>query len=118
MFESYEKSPREQGDENDQEELMFPFNEEEEPKNSKINGYGSNSTNTYILKRGEEPPIDDFSQGLHPTPPDLQICNTLVLYECPTKVALKFHKELLVNDEVFEIFLGIIIKNVKYLGEG
>ena len=81
LFESCDKFVGEQGDENDQEELLFPFNKEEEPKHFDIHGYGSDSPNTYILKRREEPPIDDVSQGLHPTPPNLQVCNTLVLYE-------------------------------------
>ena len=118
MFESYEKSAREQSDENDQEELLFPFNEEEDPKHYGVQGYGSENPNIYILKRREEPRIDDVSLWLHPTPPDLQICNTPMLYEAPTKVAPMFQKELHVNDEVFKSFLDIITQNIKYLGEG
>ena len=84
------KIARDQRDENDQEELLFPLNEEEEPKHSEIHGYGSDSPNTYILKRREEPPIDDVSQGSHPTHLDLQVCNTPTLYEAPTKVSPTF----------------------------
>ena len=61
MFESYEKSPREQGDENDQEELMFPFNEEEGPKHYGTHRYDSDNPNTHNLKRRKEPLIDNVS---------------------------------------------------------
>ena len=73
MFELYGKSVGEQSDENDQEEFVFPFNEDEELDHSRIHGYDHDNPNTYILKRREEPPIDDVSQGLHPTPLDLQV---------------------------------------------
>ena len=99
MFEWYDKSAREQGDENDQEELLFPFNEEEEPKHFGIHGYGSDNPNIYNLKRREEPLIYDVSLWLHPTL-DLQVCNTLVLYEAPTNIFPTLENELHVKDEV------------------
>ena len=92
MFESYEKFVGEQSDENDQEEFVFPFNEEEELDHTGIQGYSSNSLNMYSLKRREEPLIDDVSQGLHPTPPNMQVWNTPTLYEAQTKVAPSFKK--------------------------
>ncbi len=118
MFESYDKSSREQSDENDQEELLFPFNEEEYPKHFGIHGYVSGNPSTYSLKRKEEPPIDDVSLQLNPTPPDLPVCNTPALYEAPTEVAPTLQKELHVKEEVLKGFMDILIVNVKYLGEG
>ena len=40
-------------------------------RNSGIVANCDNIVNTYILKRREEPLIDDISLWLHPTPPDL-----------------------------------------------
>ena len=117
-FESCDKSKGEKSDENDQEELLFLFNEEEDPKHYGVQGYGSENLNIYILKRREEPQIDDVSLWLHPTPPDLQVCNTPIFYEAPTKLSLTFQKELHVKDGVLKGFMDNIRKNVKYLEEG
>ena len=54
-FESCDKFAREESDENDQEELLFPFNEEKELEHSRIHGYGSDNLDAHNLKRKEEP---------------------------------------------------------------
>ena len=79
LVESYDKYEGEQSDETNQEEFVFPFNEEEQIEHSRIHGYGCDNLNTCSLTRREEPLIDDVSLWLHPTPLDLQVCNSSTL---------------------------------------
>lgn len=71
VFESYDKSLGEQNDEDDQEDFLFPFNEEKEHGHSRIHFYCSNNINTQSLKSREESLIDDAYLWLHPTPLDM-----------------------------------------------
>lgn len=118
VFESCDKSAGGQNDEDDQEEFVFPFNEENEHAPSGIHIYCSNNMNTQILKIREESLMDDVSLWLHPTPPDIQVCNTPIHYEAPTNITLTVQKELHVKDEVLKGFMDNITRNLKYLGEG
>ena len=76
VFESYDKFVGGKNDKDDQEEFVFPFNEEEEYINLGIHVYGSNNMNTQILKRRKESLMDDVSQWLQSTPLDMLVCNT------------------------------------------
>ena len=62
--------------------------------------------------------MDDVSLWLHPTPPDIQVCNTPMHYEDPSNITLTVQKELHVKDEVSKGFMDNITRNLEYLGEG
>jgi hypothetical protein len=88
VFESYDKSTGEQNDEDDREDFLSPFIKENKHGHSGIHVYCSNNMNTQSLKSREESLMDDVSLWLHPTPPNMQVCNTPIHYEAPTNITL------------------------------